>query len=162
MEVSEIHLPKALTQDIIKAGQKDDVYKHSLRSMITALLPDLIGQRRAAILQSRIILLSDSIYYGLTTLLGSQTLGQEYTDIIETYDNSQPHWIRRFMLLLLQVFSQTALSHISGKIPFYEFVKDTLVSAHLAVFYFYGIYYYLPHRILSIRFVMILSHVVKD
>lgn len=47
--------------------------------------------------------ITDLIYYGLTTSLGSQTLGEEYCDLIQVSGRRSPGWLKRLQLISLAV-----------------------------------------------------------
>lgn len=61
--------PYAEQPDIIRASQKDDYYRHVLNSNTFDVLRQAAGPR-AMKFKEELQLLSDGIYYGLSTLLG--------------------------------------------------------------------------------------------
>lgn len=121
------------------------------------------------------------LYLAFTTILGTRTLGEEYTDLFyTTADGSQiPSALRRsgyvfsnalmpvLALRILPKFKQRLQAVIqrqesqgSGKwmsvlldnIPSLQ----TILSVHLAIFYFTGSYYQLSKRIFGLRYVSII------
>lgn len=50
-----------------------------------------LGARRQHQWQKEINTLSDLSYYGLTTLLGTQTLGEEYCDLVQINQYTQTY-----------------------------------------------------------------------
>jgi len=140
-----------------------------------------LGTRWLAGNDDRVQLLTDSIYFGLTTFLGSQTLGEEYIDILQYSVKTKrlPTPVRRFLLVACHILLPfgvrrawttlrkraanddsgesrlgTLLTRIGSILPTYETVFGTnLRAVHLAVFYLTGRYYDLSKRLVGIRYV---------
>uniref|UniRef100_F6Z6D5 Peroxisome biogenesis factor 10 n=1 Tax=Equus caballus TaxID=9796 RepID=F6Z6D5_HORSE len=88
---------------VVRAAQKDDYYRGGLRSAAGGALHSLAGAKKWLEWRKEIELLSDVAYFGLTTLAGYQTLGEEYVSIIQV-DPSQsrvPSRLRRTVLVTL-------------------------------------------------------------
>ncbi|ORZ00208.1 Pex12 amino terminal region-domain-containing protein [Syncephalastrum racemosum] len=87
--------------DIIRANQKDVYYLAVLQEQMTSVFQQFLGSRRQHQWQKEINTLSDFSYYALTTLLGTQTLGEEYCDLVQVNEGSQtyPLALRRFFLV---------------------------------------------------------------
>ncbi|KAI8047897.1 Pex12 amino terminal region-domain-containing protein [Thamnidium elegans] len=102
--------PYGAQPDIIRANQKDVYYQMVLQEQMTRVAQQFLGARRQHQWQKEINTVSNFCYYGLTTLLGTQTLGEEYCDLVQIDQNNQtyPGLIRRFML----VFAQAVLPYI--------------------------------------------------
>ncbi|KAI9348372.1 Pex12 amino terminal region-domain-containing protein [Pilaira anomala] len=102
--------PYGAQPDIIRANQKDVYYQTVLQEQMTRVAQQFLGARRQHQWQKEINTLSNFCYYGLTTLLGTQTLGEEYCDLVQInqYSQTYPGFIRRFVL----VFMQTILPYI--------------------------------------------------
>nr|XP_014991285.1 peroxisome biogenesis factor 10 isoform X3 [Macaca mulatta] len=89
--------------EVIRAAQKDEYYRGGLRSAAGGALHSLAGARKWLEWRKEVELLSDVAYFGLTTLAGYQTLGEEYVSIVQV-DPSQtrvPSWLRRGVLVTL-------------------------------------------------------------
>lgn len=59
--------------------------------MRTELTCQVLGARRQHQWQKEINTVSNFCYYGLTTLLGTQTLGEEYCDLVQINQNNQTY-----------------------------------------------------------------------
>lgn len=123
-------------------------------------------------------------YYGMSTILGRQTLGEEYCDIIQvdgirTIPSST---LQRFLLVFTQVlvpyicsklsvhverFLRPRVQTLQGKESIKEDTRKRFAAwlprlrsllavfqrLHIAVFYFQGIYYHFPKRLVNIKYV---------
>lgn len=58
---------------------------------MTRVAQQFLGARRQHVWQKEINTISDICYYGLTTLLGTQTLGEEYCDIVQINQYNQTY-----------------------------------------------------------------------
>ncbi|CAO3632644.1 unnamed protein product [Mucor hiemalis] len=149
-------------------GAQPDInvyYQMMLQEQMTRVARQFFGARRQHQWQKEIDTLSDFCYYGLTTLLGTQTLGEEYCDIVQInqYTQTYPGILRRFML----VFAQSVLPYAkqpSLKERVTQFVKTNISfiqdfflknvkPVHLAIFYFFGAYYNFSKRFTGIRYI---------
>eukprot|EP01132_Coremiostelium_polycephalum_P000680 gene680-841_t len=114
--------------DIVRASQKDEYYKRIFEEQCFEVLTRLKGARFMMSKQSESKLLANSCFYFLTTLLGSQTLGEEYCNLRQIKDNS---------------FS----------IPNIFDLYPKLERLHLALFYFNGSYFDFSKRLANIRYI---------
>ncbi|CAO3672002.1 unnamed protein product [Umbelopsis vinacea] len=116
----QLNFPAGAPPDIIRANQKDVYYQNTLQEQMTDVFQQFIGTRRQHQYQKEINVFSDFCYYGLTTLLGTQTLGEEYCDIaqINVHSQTYPGLLRRSTL----VFSHVLLPYIYAR-GFSEFRK---------------------------------------
>ncbi|KAH8550252.1 Pex12 amino terminal region-domain-containing protein [Umbelopsis sp. PMI_123] len=116
----QLSFPAGAPPDIIRANQKDVYYQNTLQEQMTDVFQRFFGTRRQHQYQKEINVLSDFCYYGLTTLLGTQTLGEEYCDIaqINVLSQTYPGLLRRSAL----VFSHVLLPYIYTR-GFFEFRK---------------------------------------
>lgn len=76
---------------IVRANQKDVYYQAILQEQMTRVAQQFLGARRQHVWQKEINTVSDICYYGLTTLLGTQTLGEEYCDLVQINQDSQTY-----------------------------------------------------------------------
>ncbi|KAG0225617.1 peroxisome biogenesis factor 10 [Mortierella sp. GBA43] len=79
-----LSLPSASQPDIIRANQKDTYYQQILKGQFKDAVLEIFGSRTQHMYQTEIGVFSDLCYYSLTTVLGMQTLGEEYCDIMQT------------------------------------------------------------------------------
>lgn len=91
---------------LIRSSQKDEHYQSFLRNSANEAVQALAGSKRWLDWRREIELLSDFAYYGLTTLSGFQTLGEEYVNIVQVDPTKRriPSRARRSLLLLLHAF----------------------------------------------------------
>ncbi|XP_060931098.1 peroxisome biogenesis factor 10 isoform X2 [Limanda limanda] len=74
----------------IRSIQKDEYYQTFLKNNSNEAYQTLAGSKRWLDWRKEIELLSDFVYYGLTTFSGYQTLGEEYVSIVQV-DPSKRH-----------------------------------------------------------------------
>nr|XP_014718590.2 LOW QUALITY PROTEIN: peroxisome biogenesis factor 10 [Equus asinus] len=101
--MAAVAVAAASPPEVVRAAQKDDYYRGGLRSAAGGALHSLAGAKKWLEWRKEIELLSDVAYFGLTTLAGYQTLGEEYVSIIQV-DPSQsrvPSRLRRTVLVAL-------------------------------------------------------------
>ncbi|XP_036137347.1 peroxisome biogenesis factor 10 isoform X2 [Molossus molossus] len=108
--------------EVVRAAQKDDHYRGGLRSAAGGALHSLAGAKKWLEWRKELELLSDVAYFGLTTLAGYQTLGEEYVGLIQV-DLSQrqvPSRLRRGVLValhtLLPYLVDKALLHLEHEL----------------------------------------------
>ncbi|KAI9355305.1 Pex12 amino terminal region-domain-containing protein [Zopfochytrium polystomum] len=173
--------PAAAQPDIVRAHQKDEFYRHQVFDALQSLARSFFGTRWLVAHQKELRLGADAAFLGLTTLAGSQTLGEEYCDIIQVDPQSAPPSVKRrlgqivFYLLasysfdsLLQwikargqavkptdqSFVARILRYVSEQTSNIRWlVNDQLSSLHLAVFYLTGRYYDVAKRISGVTYV---------
>ncbi|KAJ1995384.1 peroxisome biogenesis factor 10 [Coemansia spiralis] len=169
--------------EIVRSTQKDMFYQQRLRSEIADLVQQTRGTRYYAAHQDEIDAASKAVYYGLTTLSGAPTLGEEYCGIMQIDRNQlYPSLGRRFLMVLLQAGSGFSVLRVlvaargwlqrqrlrkrqlcpgnaeTALDRIVYFVKRTgifskLSMVHLALFYFAGAYYNISKRLTGIRYV---------
>ncbi|KAJ2003779.1 peroxisome biogenesis factor 10 [Coemansia thaxteri] len=180
---SEFVFPFSGQPDIVRSTQKDLFYQQRLQSQLADIVQQTKGTRYYAAHQKDVEAASKAIYYGLTTLTGAQTLGEEYCGILQI-DKHQlyPSLGRRFLMVLLQSGAgfgaermlaavrnwlqrrrlrrgqakPGGMENVLGRIS--ALSKDggllaKLSMAHLALFYFTSAYYSLSKRLTGIRYV---------
>ncbi|ORY90891.1 Pex12 amino terminal region-domain-containing protein [Leucosporidium creatinivorum] len=95
----------AAQPEIVRANQKDLYYLSQLTERFEDVSRSLLGTRWLQNWSKELQHGSRLAYFGLTTLLGSQTLGEEYCDILQ-YDvktRKPPSAKKRVLLLLLHI-----------------------------------------------------------
>jgi peroxin-10 len=128
------------------------------------------GQRFIHTHPEEITIGAKAMYIALTTVLGSRTLGEEYTDLIYVSRDGKsiPKFIRRLGFLasyaILPYFTNKLMRRLLPEIEdddekrgwrchlSYSKLLDTLLNAHLALFYLNGAFYDLSKRIFGLRY----------
>jgi len=80
--VDGFDFPFAAAPDIIRSNQKDAYFQGVLLDQLSNILRSLYGARILHKFSTETRVAADLLYLGLTTLVGSRTLGEEYCDII--------------------------------------------------------------------------------
>lgn len=181
---SSNRFPQATAPEIIRANQKDDSIQSLLLHYIHSAARPVFGARFTHTHQSQLETLSRLLYLGSTTLLGTKTLGEEYTDIF--YDGMPslarragfvgvstivPYILERFKVRigrwLEELKERNRENGSSGRwakvvewlLRYFPDMK-TMLALHLAVFYFNGVYYQLSKRLLGMKYVF--GHAVDN
>ncbi|KAM9785701.1 peroxisome biogenesis factor 10 [Neosynchiropus ocellatus] len=91
---------------LIRSCQKDDYYQNFLRNNANEAFQTVAGSKRWLDWRKEIELLSDLLYYTLTTFSGYQTLGEEYVNIIQVDSSKRrlPSWSQRGLFILCHTF----------------------------------------------------------
>uniref|UniRef100_A0A2A4JYQ9 RING-type E3 ubiquitin transferase n=1 Tax=Heliothis virescens TaxID=7102 RepID=A0A2A4JYQ9_HELVI len=94
-------LPTAQPAEVLRAWQKDDMYEKQLAESLSKLM----SARHA----SKAIPLSSVIYRSLTTLKDLQTLGEEYSGIVQVDEcyNKLPSYYSRLLSIILSTFGES-------------------------------------------------------
>ncbi|KAJ2499858.1 peroxisome biogenesis factor 10 [Coemansia sp. RSA 1972] len=176
---TEFKFPFAGQADIVRSTQKDSYYEQHLHTQISDLVQQTRGTRFHAAHQTEIAAATSALYYGLTTLTGAPTLGEEYCGILQIDSHKvYPTLGRRVLLVFLhsmgglmgghflhvlrQWMQRRRLRQGEAKPTRIERVLERvakggvaqkLMMAHLVVFYFTGAYYGWAKRLSGIRYV---------
>ncbi|XP_071331185.1 peroxisome biogenesis factor 10 [Trachinotus anak] len=99
-------LAPANPAQLSRSSQKDEYYQSFLRNNANEAFQTLAGSKRWLDWRKEIELLSDLIYYGLTTFSGYQTLGEEYVSIVQVDPSKRriPSRARRSLFVLCHAF----------------------------------------------------------
>lgn len=106
--MSRLHLLPAGAPELVRSTQKDRFYIDRVYGVLSEITRSLVPVRYWARWQREYHLVSELVYHGLTTLLDYQTLGEEYTNILQVSSTQgQPLYIaagftRRLVAVLLQ------------------------------------------------------------
>ncbi|XP_054259037.1 peroxisome assembly protein 10-B isoform X2 [Macrosteles quadrilineatus] len=162
--------------EIFRAKQKDDIYSDKLQKLWLDILLKYAGAQSWLCL--RTFPVGHLLYGAATTLCGLQTLGEEYTGIVQV-DTSltkvSPFVNRTFMLLLdsfgsvLLISVLNNLERIVSKSGLQVRAKEDILETirtlktilpflercHRALFYCGGIYYQISKRITGIKYVLV-------
>lgn len=99
-------LPTAQPAEVLRAWQKDDLYEKQLAESLSKLM----SARNA----SKAIPLSSVMYRSLTTLKDLQTLGEEYSGIVQVDEsyNKLPSYYSRLFSIILSTFGENITKHL--------------------------------------------------
>lgn len=116
MAQQQMKLFPAGSAELVRCNQKDRFYTDHLTSLLSNIGRQLLPLRSWLGWQREIQLLAELGYYGLTTLLGNQTLGEEYCNILQVAAQRNKNGvfvpagpIRRALAIFGQVFGVYAL-----------------------------------------------------
>ncbi|KAF3207442.1 peroxisome bioproteinsis factor 10 [Orbilia oligospora] len=89
--------PFAAAPDIIRSNQKDAYFQGVILEQLSTILRNFYGARILHKFNTEAKVLADLLYLGITTLVGSRTLGEEYCDIVHVDADSRrlPHLFQR-------------------------------------------------------------------
>ncbi|XP_026750453.1 peroxisome biogenesis factor 10 [Galleria mellonella] len=93
--------PAAQPAEVLRAWQKDDLYEKQLAESLSKLMPSHHAAKAAP--------LSSVLYKSFTTLKDLQTLGEEYSGIVQVDEsyNKLPTYSARLISILLSAFGET-------------------------------------------------------
>lgn len=176
--------------ELVRSNQKDVYYLGFLREGIAQIYRSVRGPFSWIKWKTELDLLADICYFGLTTISGFQTLGEEYCNIVQV-DSSKtriPSTLLRGSLFFLYSLGpyliDKALTRLElwlqsqGNFPYglhprgrqtlsalIPFVRAGVVyvhRAHLALFYLNGIFYHIAKRITGIRYLLVRNSLRND
>ncbi|KAJ2840031.1 peroxisome biogenesis factor 10 [Coemansia sp. 'formosensis'] len=180
---SKFVFPFSGQPDIVRSTQKDLFYQQRLQTQLADVVQQMRGTRFYAAHQSEVEAASKAIYYGLTSLTGAQTLGEEYCGILQMDERQlYPSLGRRFLMVVLQTGAGFGVVRVLAALRSWLQTRrlrrgqakagrmertlgrvvalvrgsgllSKLSMAHLAVFYFTGAYYSFSKRLTGIRYV---------
>ncbi|KAK7068452.1 peroxisome biogenesis factor 10 [Halocaridina rubra] len=168
--------------EVLRASQKDESFLSHLKSSLAEIVQRSLGTKVWLDIHKYAEILCEVFYYGLTTLSLRQTLGEEYTGIIQV-DHSRrrlPSLLERTSMVILQCFGPEVLrrglskfeksvrnGHLSTyfrpelknfilqHMPTLIYSLAFLHRLHLATFYFNGGFYHISKRVAGIKYVLI-------
>ncbi|XP_068237934.1 peroxisome biogenesis factor 10 [Palaemon carinicauda] len=168
--------------EILRSVQKDESYLSHLKSSVADIVQRSFGTRTWLNVNQYSDVLCELGYYTLTTLCLRQTLGEEYTGIIQVDRNRRrlPSHLERTVMVILQCFGPKVLqlglakfeksvrvgsfstylrpelrNIILQQIPKLQYSLTLLHRIHLAVFYFSSGFYHISKRMTGIKYVLI-------
>jgi peroxin-10 len=160
-------LCESTTPELVRSGQKDRYYHGYLTDIIGDIVEPILPRRYWLEWHREIQLIGEFVYYGLTTGLGNQTLGEEYCNIVEISGNSSPSLWRRLLSVSIQVFGRYALEksigyarrlflnydvYLSKLAGVFEEAVASANELHLVLFYLLGVYQFASKRLIGIRY----------
>jgi len=104
--------PWAAAPDIIRSNQKDAYFQSVLLAQLSGVIRSLYGARAAHNWTNEARSFTELLYLGLTTFVGSRTLGEEYCDILQVEEDTHrlPSLARRSGYILSSVLLPYFLS----------------------------------------------------
>jgi len=164
--------------EILRAAQKDATYLEAVEGKVSSLVVSLCGPTFWAQWQKWLGPATSCLYYSLTTLRCCQTLGEEYTEIVQVSQKqfTLPSSLSRLALVVVHSLGPeilaSALKHLEKKLgdpklgissaaretllkvlPFLQVLASGLQKLHTCLFYLQGSYYHLAKRLLGIEYV---------
>ncbi|KAG9013995.1 peroxisome biogenesis factor 10 [Tulasnella sp. JGI-2019a] len=155
--------PPATQPQIVRAQQKDWMHVTTLREQVETVFRAWFGTRWITRWAAEAELLTQVMYHTLSSVLHTQTLGEEYVDIWQysAHTRRMPSVKLRAALVLfstlpqyitsrlrLQLAGRGGLAHVLSLLPA---ITELLVDINLAAFYLFGRYYDITHRVFGIR-----------
>lgn len=167
--------------EIVRCNQKDEYYSMFIKRSLGDIAQSVFGPRAWLHWKKELDLVAEVLYFGLTTLSGCQTVGEEYVNILQVDDSKRkiPSRYHRGAMILLQVVAPYLLDHIltflqnqvetNAMLSISQETRKKTVLAisvtrhlvsllhrcHLAVFYVNGMFYHIAKRIVSIHYLSI-------
>lgn len=169
-------LTNASPAQIIRAHQKDSFYINIFRSNLYEICQNTFGSFAFIKYKNFLNDAAEVLYYGLTTISGLQTLGEEYVNVIQVNSDkrSLASTSQRIFIISLQIFGPFLVSkfllHFEKTLkeePLPQDDKKKLFllhsflhkfiplfnKLHLAAFYFFGLYREFSKRLTRVEYV---------
>ncbi|WFD18968.1 peroxisome biogenesis factor 10 [Malassezia caprae] len=74
--------PRAAQAEIVRLHQKDEYYRNLFYDQLKEVAIDFLGARRSQVWEELLTLIASTAYFGLSTLGGAQSLGEEYVNSV--------------------------------------------------------------------------------
>jgi len=164
--------------EILRAVQKDESYLTQLQQSISSLGLDIFGPQIWIKYKSLCEPATRFLYYSVTTLSDYQTLGEEYTGLIQVVNkkNRLPSKLLRLVMIFFQTFGPHLLKYwfknlesnvkrntpnfdtkarlrILKLLPLIEQLIDYVDKINVCIFYFHGTFYHFAKRLTGISYV---------
>ncbi|KAK8861322.1 hypothetical protein IAR55_002141 [Kwoniella newhampshirensis] len=177
-EYARLSFQRASQAQMLRAHQRDSSQIHRLTDLVSEILRSIAGTRWLAHKQTVVDLLVKAIYLTLTFGRGSQTLGEEYTDILpySTRRGRSPSQRRRlltvvFLLLPSIINSPTSAAYLrnstsdsasstrwkDAKVKLLNFLESpvgkSLPEIHMIGFLFGGRFFEFGKRLTGISYI---------
>nr|CAB3264782.1 peroxisome biogenesis factor 10-like [Phallusia mammillata] len=149
-----------------------------LKGLLNEAAQNVFGPSTALMWSKQISTFADFVYFSLTTLSGLQTLGEEYTGIIQVDDTATatPNWQQRLLMVvchtlvpmliertftkLENLLSQGQISQLSSSsqdfllqsLPKLKYILVTFHHLHLSVFYLSHTFHTISKRISGVHY----------
>ena len=183
--MAKLQLFPAGAPELVRSNQKDRFYTNYVNGLLSDISRQVLPFRLWLQWQREFQLVAELAYYGLTTIFGNQTLGEEYCSTVQITgsSNSQytvPQFVRRTLAILLQtvgpytieksleilyrrIQARNVLLDLSRQqydalekiVGFVDDIFTACTRLHLALFYIQGLFYHFGKRVARIRYVMV-------
>ncbi|XP_042865998.1 peroxisome biogenesis factor 10-like [Penaeus japonicus] len=168
--------------EVLRAAQKDESFLNHLKSCLSDIVQRSFGTRVWLDIHKYVEVLCELTYYSLTTLCLRQTLGEEYTGVLQVGRNRErlPKAPERIIMVALQCFGPEVIRRLVGKLedslragnlstylrpelknfllqqmPAIRYSMTLLHRIHLAIFYFSGAFYHISKRMTGVKYVLV-------
>ncbi|XP_026276246.1 peroxisome biogenesis factor 10 [Frankliniella occidentalis] len=172
-------LEPAGTAEVLRAAQRDELMVERIHHEASDLLLKAAGNRVWMKYHSSVPVIAKVLYSAVTTLSDIQTLGEEYTGILQVNHRMRklPSTKRRLLALMLECFGEIICENIikalkrrllapsdltidarASLLEALSTLKSILVfitRLHKGVFYWGGEYFLLSKRLAGIRYVLV-------
>ncbi|KAK4528133.1 hypothetical protein GAYE_SCF51G6067 [Galdieria yellowstonensis] len=111
----------ASAAEIIRSAEKDKEYRQQLKKSLSEVSSHILSRRNHAIFVAKHLAgVTDLLYYGLTTVVGQQTPGEEYSEIVlfsgqQFRVHIQGSPVRRLMYCLIKAYGEGVWSFVCNK-----------------------------------------------
>ena len=181
----KLQLFPAGAPELVRSNQKDRFYTNYVNGLLSDISRQVLPFRLWLQWQREFQLVAELAYYGLTTIFGNQTLGEEYCSTVQVTGSSSsqytvPRFVRRTLAILLQTVGPYAIEKsleilyrriqarsvpldlsrqqydaLEKIVGFVDDIFTTCARLHLALFYIQGLFYHIGKRVARIRYVMV-------
>ncbi|RDD44076.1 Peroxisome biogenesis factor 10 [Trichoplax sp. H2] len=168
--------------ELVRSSQKDVYYLNWLKDIASDVSRGILGSRLWIKWQRELQILTELAYFGLSTLSGYQTLGEEYCYLIQVEDTrkSIPSFSRRLLMVLLSTLTPYLLEKLLSKlekeirspellrtlseedrrrlkllIPVLKNLISLFQQIHTISFYFNGVFYHIAKRFTRIKHILV-------
>ncbi|QRV86254.1 peroxisome biogenesis factor 10 [Ceratobasidium sp. AG-Ba] len=162
-EPSSLVLPGATQAQIIRSNQKDLQHVSQLREQVSDVVRNYFGSRWLNRREAEVELMTNILYFSLTSLRATQTLGEEYVGMWPLDPTSKSLLTRRLRvaLVVLPTLPGYLASKLAARLKPGSMLQAGLQTApavfeaagelNLALFYLSGTYHSLTKRLLGVK-----------
>ncbi|OUM63518.1 hypothetical protein PIROE2DRAFT_9938 [Piromyces sp. E2] len=163
-DAMDITFPYASQSSIVRSIQFDEYYQDYLVNETKNLFKQIFGTRKFIKYENKITLISRFLYYILTSILGNQTLGEEYCEIIPINNSTKTPPSKLLQKLtkssnhqaknITPTKSDTLKKFTHNQIPKLKILFEKYIYAvHISIFYINGRYYEISKRLFNNRYI---------
>ena len=134
--MSKLQLVAAGAPELVRSNQKDRFYTNHINSLLSEISHQTLPIRFWLQWQRELQLLAELTYYGLTTAVGNQTLGEEYCNTVQVGSSqatppklAAPGIVRRTLAILVQVVGPYVIEKYLEIL--YQWIRGRSLSAPL-------------------------------
>jgi peroxin-10 len=179
---SVTNFTRAGQAEILRAAQKDDQVTDALSDVLSELMYMFAGNRRWQKSRNLREAAAKILYYGFTTVPGFQTLGEEYTGMIQIDKGSKnvPSKLLRISMIVLNCGGEIIIIYFLSRLEEYLKLPSSVTQLqpeiqrkllsyigvtkilipyiyrlHKGIFYLNGNYYHLAKRLTGIKYILV-------